>query len=456
MKKIFLFVLLIQAIACSKKSDTQLAIIDGVWERGGAKAVTLYQVISGRIDAISTFTLQEDKKFSFAFNVPKEGFYVIGTGNSGNQTDKYNFYFKPGDVLSVVVNDSTYVLTGKNTAENETMANWQQYSYPLSLKAIYFTKDLNSTYKDFFPLLEESLQNPFVAKSTGNSTFDRLFKQYQNVDLTNIALSFLYTPRSIHPTKDDYPDFYRNISMEGLTEDSYLLEHPGGFGVISRFLYLNAVMNNAVSTFPSIDEVLSKIKNENLKGEYILSQAALVRTYIGYMDFMDKYGQYITLPDQIKRESEMRTALAQNDSKPGQPAINFKGKDINGKEVSLFDFKGKMVMVDIWATWCGPCIQEIPNIEKLMIDYAGKDIVFMGVSIDDEKDKPKWETFLKDKNLKGIQLFSGKGSDITKFYSVNSIPRFLLFDKNGNIISINAPRPSSPEIRLLIDNGLKG
>lgn len=455
MKKLILFALCIQAISCSIKDDNKMAVISGVWERGGTKTVTLYQVVSGRLDTLSTYNLKEDKSFGFAFNVEKEGFYVIGAGFSTTQLDKYTFYFKPGDFLSVEVNDSTYVLTGKNTKENEALTDWQQYIHPLYFKALYFFKT-NSNYKDFFPQLEEQLNNPFVAKSTKNPVFDNLFAQYRTVNLINVALHFISTPRLIHPTIEDYPDFYHNIDLAELTKDDYLLYYPfGSFlqsNIVSHIYRLQDIDPRSIS----MEEKLNLIENDTLKGEFLLNEARYIRSYLGYSELMDNFGQYIILPDQQKRSTEIASSLANNETKPGQPAINFSGTDIKGKKISLSDFKGKMVMVDVWATWCGPCIQESPFFEKLITDYKGKDIVFMGVSVDVAKDKAKWEKFVKDNELHGVQLFAGNGweSDIAKFYQINSIPRFLLFDKKGNIVSINAPRPSSSEIRTLINKGL--
>jgi len=453
MRKIVLFVLFLQAIACYPKVDTQLATISGIWDRGSTKTVTLFQVVSGRLDTLSTYVLQEDKAFGFAFYVQKEGFYVIGAGNPMTQSDKYTFYFKPGDALSVEVNDTTYVLTGKNTEENIVLADWQQYTHQISFIAIYFWKT-RSTYKDFFPLLQSYLQKPYIAKSTKNPVFDRLFAQYQTFDFLNIATAFATSLREVQPGKDDYPDFYRNIDLSELTKNDDLLAYPSGVNLLLRAILCKSLVEN--KNAHSLIEILPEIKDDSLKGELLLQEAGRLRSYVGYTELMDKYGQYFTLPDQKKRISGIGAMLARANSKPGQAAINFTGVDINGKTVSLSDFKGKMVMVDIWATWCNPCIQEMPHIEKLMKDYQGKDIVFMGVSVDVVKDKPKWEKFLKDKKLQGVQLFAGKGweSEITKFYQVNAIPRFLLFDKNGDIVSTDAPRPSSPEIRLMIDKGL--
>ena len=148
---------------------------------------------------------------------------------------------------------------------------------------------------------------------------------------------------------------------------------------------------------------------------------------------------------------ERKTAV-DNMPKEGEPAIDFNYPDIEGNEISLTSFKGKLVYVDVWATWCGPCKAEIPSLQKLETDYHGKDITFMSVSLD--TDKEAWEKMVAEKELGGVQLWADGWSKITKDYAIFGIPRFLLFDAKGNVISTNAPRPSSDEIRELLEANL--
>lgn len=77
----------------------------------------------------------------------------------------------------------------------------------------------------------------------------------------------------------------------------------------------------------------------------------------------------------------------------------------------------------------------------------GTDVVFLGVSVDEAKDKQKWLDFIETEGLKGIQLLANGWSKITKDYKINGIPRFMVFDKKGNIVSADAPRPSNPELK---------
>ncbi len=144
-----------------------------------------------------------------------------------------------------------------------------------------------------------------------------------------------------------------------------------------------------------------------------------------------------------------------NNIKKGADSPKFNYPDINGKNVSLDDFKGKYVYVDVWATWCGPCKREIPFLKKLDNEYKDKKIVFVSLSIDKMADKDKWIKMVKDQNLQGVQIMADKEwkSDFATAYNIRSIPRFILIDKEGKILNDNAPRPSNPNLKELL-NGL--
>ena len=138
----------------------------------------------------------------------------------------------------------------------------------------------------------------------------------------------------------------------------------------------------------------------------------------------------------------------------GDKAANFTYPDRNGKMVSLSDFKGKIVVVDVWATWCGPCREEIPALIKLEKEMHGKEVVFIGVSVDEKKDHQKWLEVLDKEGLEGVQLFADGWSQIVKDYKIKGIPRFMVFDREGNVIMIDAPRPSEPALKALLEREL--
>lgn len=124
-----------------------------------------------------------------------------------------------------------------------------------------------------------------------------------------------------------------------------------------------------------------------------------------------------------------------------------------GGTTSLSDLKGKFVYIDIWATWCGPCKREIPNLKALEKDFHGKNIEFVSISVDNVDGRrgshASWLEMVKEKELGGVQLFADKdfNSEFIQEYGINSIPRFILIDPEGNIVDSNAMRPSDPKVR---------
>jgi thiol-disulfide isomerase/thioredoxin len=154
-------------------------------------------------------------------------------------------------------------------------------------------------------------------------------------------------------------------------------------------------------------------------------------------------------------ESVRRVASQYAHLYPGQPAPDATCFDATGKTYRLSDFKGKLLYIDVWATWCGPCKREIPSLKELEEAYHGKDVQFISISTD--QDPKAWEQFIQKNTMSGLQLHQSLNMDesVSKLYNVNSIPRFLLIDKQGKIISSDAPRPSSGAgIRKMLDEAL--
>ena len=141
----------------------------------------------------------------------------------------------------------------------------------------------------------------------------------------------------------------------------------------------------------------------------------------------------------------------------GTVSPSFKYENHKGGFTSLEDLKGKYVYIDVWATWCGPCRQEIPFLQKTEEAYHGKNIEFVSISVDEQKNHEKWKQFVKDKNLGGIQLLADKDwkSDFVQGFKINGIPRFILISPEGKIVSADAPRPSSSDLVTLLDSLVK-
>jgi len=121
----------------------------------------------------------------------------------------------------------------------------------------------------------------------------------------------------------------------------------------------------------------------------------------------------------------------------GSPAPDFTQQDVDGKDVKLSSFKGKYVLIDFWASWCGPCRQENPNVVNAFNKFKSKNFTVLGVSLDRAKDK--WIEAIKADNLAWTQVSDLKfwSNAVAVQYKVQSIPQNYLVDPNGLIIAKN-------------------
>lgn len=137
----------------------------------------------------------------------------------------------------------------------------------------------------------------------------------------------------------------------------------------------------------------------------------------------------------------------------GDKAIDFTAMTADGKKIKLSDLQGKIIFVDIWATWCGPCIAELPYLEKLKEKYKdNKDLVFVSLSIDDNR--ADWKAKLKSMNAEGIQCIADRSS--LNDYSVIDIPRTIVINKDFRITAMKGNLPSAKQTAKLLDDMLAG
>lgn len=140
-----------------------------------------------------------------------------------------------------------------------------------------------------------------------------------------------------------------------------------------------------------------------------------------------------------KAEEELERAPLPPDLSVGKPALEFTATTLSGEEVNFpKDFAGSIVMLDCWATWCGPCIREIPNMKEAYAQWHEEGYEILGVSFDSEGQDDAVKEFLEEKELPWPQIFEGKGWDnaIGRMHDVSGIPFVLLVDgDSGKIIA---------------------
>ncbi|HUV37815.1 MAG TPA: redoxin domain-containing protein [Patescibacteria group bacterium] len=172
---------------------------------------------------------------------------------------------------------------------------------------------------------------------------------------------------------------------------------------------------------------------------------ALVTLAGGYME-LERYNDAEVVLKQLTKPSSGRDhrisqmasqQLARLGSlrklKIGLPAISFSAQTAAGKPIKLEDYRGKVVLLDFWASWCAPCRKEMPNVKKVYANNHAKGFEIIGISLDDKESK--FKEYMESEQMPWPQIFDGKGwqSELGQLYAVSAIPATYLLDREGKI-----------------------
>ena len=143
---------------------------------------------------------------------------------------------------------------------------------------------------------------------------------------------------------------------------------------------------------------------------------------------------------------------------PGVQAPNVTFKDADGKRYTIGDFKDKVIVMDIWATWCSSCLKNMPKFMELIKEFENRDdVVFFTVSTDSDDLKERWLAAIEKHNIGSMLNLTPDRSATEQFeekYFVSAVPRYIVIDKQGNIVSTFAPKPGE-ELKNIIIEALK-
>ncbi|WMI64132.1 TlpA disulfide reductase family protein [Aestuariibaculum sp. YM273] len=439
------------------KSKTNLTTVTGHLNfESKTGQVTLHHVVDGQLEVHSTTLVNQDGDFGFQIPVKVPGFYFVDYGqyNDRLRGQVIRLYIQPGLEIKMDINEGDYILKGKKNGYNDLVQKANSINNTF--------REYNRiggliTYKDFFPFLEDEgtkMVEAFKQSiNTKDKDFNELLKLAVQADYETELYMFFQLPRVAHPEKDNRPQQYRDLFSDGIkfSNPDVLKLDNGVMWMYRYFYYYRYHLDAPVPKLEIIENDIKHISDVKIKEIYILAMLKRIKFKPEeYEKIIPPLYKYLTSEKSKNYTLEYEKQLHKD---KGQAGFEFTYEDVDGNPVSFADFRGKFVYIDVWATWCGPCKKQIPYLKELEHDYKGKDIVFVSISVDKIKDKQKWIDFVRSEDLGGVQLMVDNdfSSGIAKNYEINAIPRFLLFDKEGKIISTDAMRPSDPLLKEQFD-----
>jgi len=370
-------------------------------------------------------------------------------------------YLSPGDSVYFTVDrdniEKSLKFTGTG-AENNLFINREEWTFN-NYKSKYLNNYYNITYlqADAYKITKSELHS--VKKSflddfkSQNRLSEHLVKVYQNQYDQELTRALIYYPaghagfnNDKYPElPDDYYDFMDQVSLPENVDDL----GPGAYYFLNTYLRkkhdLSAADNTKIAGFY---EYVNQELPERLS--YVFKAYALDRDFKKEIyDLFAESCPYPEIADLVKRKYQHLEGMLE-----GSPGPDFILSDIDNKLVELEDLKGNYVYIDFWATWCKPCIKEIPSLELLQEEFQKDPIKFVSISIDKASDTLKWKNFVLENDMKGIQLWADSEHHemFSRSLNIKSIPRFVMLDQEGRIIDAQAPRPSDPETRTILNN----
>lgn len=432
-------------------SLAQRVVINGEAPDFKGEEISVYvydDLISKKEVHKSTAIVDETGRFVFSFEVPEAQKIFLKT-----ERQHSSLFIEPGMKYNVFVpkSDSTKYVNRNITSEVGLFIKDNNDSLELNNLIIDFNRRTDDFWMKYYTLFAMSrgrskLDSFSKATIKNYSTIkNEYFRKHVEYSLGSLNYGVsqgkknpeetYFVGKPILYNNYEYMYLFNEVFKQYLQKAAYEKNGTGVVDLISRKVPYEKVMEALL------------VYNPNLKSDS-LRELVLLK---GLPDlyYMPEFGRenVVALLEQIQQKSvieehkKIATNIIESFSKlsVGKFAPGFTLVDKNGKQVSLFDFKGKYVYLDFWATWCLPCLQEMKIVPELQKAYHDK-IVFVSISIDEDIDKMK--RFLeKNPKYEWVFLYAGK-SKLKDDYEIRTVPSYFLIGPDGKFVESPADRPS--------------
>lgn len=439
----FIVVAMLTLMGCQSKKKANTFIFGDI-KNSPTSYITLYY--NGVAD---TLPINEGEDLRIELPLSNPSYYKFINGNK-----TFFLYLTPGDTLHFKYDYnqfySTFLLGGNNTSPQGYLIkkqflleeSWKNLNYVNGLKPNEFNHYCDSVFNLIDLKLNDLKQgsskitNAFIETETDALHYQKAIKQME------------YSMESSYAFLINENTFYKNFDQL-VIDDSVKLPTPTYREFVQTYVDWRALklMANYAELFPyEITLIKMQVVSRNFSTGPVKDELlyTLLKDHLRFYGLKDTDALFKTFAFQCGNNRLKQELLAPYEkylslnNGGAAPEISF--RDLEGKEYHLKSFKGKNICIDVWATWCTPCLRERPYFDSLSNVFKNKNIEFISLSIDE--DITKWQVYCSDYKKEHNQFWVVNQKDFTSNYLIKTIPHFILIDSNGNVININAPRPS--------------
>ncbi|WP_341214895.1 TlpA disulfide reductase family protein [uncultured Wocania sp.] len=454
-KTIYLLALVIFSICCKEApvKENKKVILKGAITNYEQDTLYMKNVSSQFLffkEIIHPIVLSENKYFNYTFELEKPTYFQIG---------RTFLYLSPGDSLITDLDTRDRAFASFKGIGAEANNYLRNLPYPKA-GSFWGGNDIASkieTYQEMPSAFKNFLDN----RMEELDSLSHVSEDFKDLEKARIKFDYVNSLQNL------YYLYYKKLGKGEMTNEDFFAKTKEANNYFIPYIkpYLSDFNNTNYLQLEVFQSILYSLKDEEFRRNHELPEldnnlqdylitADLVNglRFKGYSNELGdklKAGvQKVANPDYatVLKELEKEYALITK----GNPASDLTFTKLDGSSVKLSDYKGKVIVLDLWATWCGPCMQEKPFFEALEKTYQGNDNVeLISLSIDTEN---VWRDYFKKNEAVGNQLQINR-SQLTN-YKVAGIPRFFVIDKSFNIVDVFAPLPSSGDLEKLINQYL--
>lgn len=461
MRNLLLILLLAFLAACSQPRVNSTIRLNGTVENPSNEPIefVFYRDFTNNHREIISLELNENNQFSAEFELPGPAAGTLRNGRSSIQ-----LFLKQGDQLELNADANDWMAslrcTGTAGEVNQFIVNYQRDLLP-GIGNSFVGNAAASLSPDAFKAILDSIAGvkaAFLAGYPGGDNFDPAFRKFFETEVRYdqyqrlISYPAMYQRSNQLEQAPDMPEnYYDFLHQDNLFDDSrlnsetyvnFLLAYLGHCAQDPAFSFMEDSSEHEITYFLARDHIPST------SGEYV--QAISINREFNYGD-LDKakalYDDFMA--SAASEDLKQRVTITWEGIQalmPGNPAPDFTMTDINGNEVSLSDFRGKVVYLKFWASWCGPCMRQVPPAKELKERLSGQeDLVFIYVSID--TDTAAWRNTIARNEITGVHFNTpGRERGVPTLFQVKWIPAFFIIGKDGNIFDNRPPQPADPGV----------